>query len=119
MEILRIRAALTAAPPDTTLPLAVSVTLQFVKLVSSKKTLEARETCTAPPSTAWLEMLAPPALQLSKLLREILTENATSRASMDNAPPLLVDDRLVATLTVLLMKEDIVTLKLVIATLFA
>jgi hypothetical protein len=66
-----------------------------------------------------LEILAPPALQFSKLLREILTENVASRASTANAPPLLEDDRPVATLTVLLMKVDMVTLKLVIATLFA
>jgi hypothetical protein len=100
----------------------VPVTLQFVKLVFSKKTLEALETCTAPPSTAWLEMLAPPALQLSKLLREIATENVASRASTDNAPPLLEDDRPVApeaTLTVLLMNVEMVTLKLVMAALFA
>jgi len=67
-------------------------------------------------------MLAPPALQFSKLLREITTENVASRASTANAPPLLEDDKPVApeaTLTVLLMKVDMVTLKLVIATLFA
>jgi hypothetical protein len=66
-----------------------------------------------------LEILAPPALQFSKLLREITTESAASRASTANAPPLLEDDIPVATLTVLLMKVDMVTLKLVIATLFA
>jgi len=67
-------------------------------------------------------MLAPPALQLSKLLREITTEDVASRASTANAPPLLEDDKPVvpdATLTLLLMKMDMVTLKLVIATLFA
>jgi hypothetical protein len=67
-------------------------------------------------------MLAPPALQLSKLLREITTEDVASRASTANAPPLLEDDKPVvpdATFTLLLMKMDMVTLKLVIATLFA
>ena len=67
-------------------------------------------------------MLAPRALQFSKLLREITTEKVASRASTANAPPLLEDDNPVvpeATLTVLLMKVDMVTLKLVIATLFA
>jgi hypothetical protein len=100
----------------------VSITLQFVKFVSTTEMLEARETCTAPPRTARLEILAPPALQFSKLLREITTESAASKASAANAPPLLEDDKPVApeaTLTVLLMKVDMVTLKLVIATLFA
>jgi hypothetical protein len=99
----------------------VSVTLQFVKFVSTTEMLEALETCTAPPRTARFEILAPPALQFSKLLCEITNESAALRASTANAPPLLEDDKPVvpeATLTVLLMKVHMVTLKLVIATLF-
>jgi hypothetical protein len=65
-------------------------------------------------------MSAPTALQLSKLLREIATsENVVLEASMDNAPPLLKDDKPVATLTKLLMKVHWITLKFVMATLFA
>jgi hypothetical protein len=88
-------------------------------LVSTTETLEDRDTCTAPPLTARVEMMAPPALQFSKLLREITTEDVASGASTANAPPLLEEDKPEATLTLLLMKMDMVTLKLVIATLFA
>jgi hypothetical protein len=81
-----------------------------------------RDTATAPPRTAKLEMFAPPAVQLTKLQDEMATtemfEPGNSTAS---APPQLLEGVPVApqaTVTELLLKLQLLALKFDRATLF-
>ena len=103
--------------------MAALFTLQLMKFEPATETEVARDTATAPPRTAKLEMFAPRAAQLMKLQDEMATtEMFEPGHSTANAPPLLLEGVPVApqaTVTELLLKLQLLVLKFDRATLFA